>query len=69
MEIRKGIAVSPGIAIARSMVIDSRDYRIPRRAIAPSQRTEEIKRVRKAFAGAISELTELGTSRGGDRGK
>ena len=65
MEIRKGIAVSPGIAIARSMVIDSRDYRIPRRAIAPSQRTEEIKRVRKAFAGAISELTELGTSRGG----
>jgi phosphotransferase system enzyme I (PtsI) len=65
MEIRKGIAVSPGIAIARSMVIDSRDYRIPRRAIAPSQRTEEIKRVRKAFASAISELTELGTSRGG----
>ena len=65
MEIRKGIAVSPGIAIARTMVIDSRDYRIPRRAIAPSQRTEEIKRVRKAFAGAISELTELGTSRGG----
>lgn len=65
MEIRKGIAVSPGIAIARSMVIDSRDYRIPRRAIAPSQRTEEIRRVRKAFAGAISELTELGTSRGG----
>jgi len=44
MEIKKGIAVSPGIAIARAMVIDSKDYRIPRRSIMPSQRAQEIKR-------------------------
>lgn len=59
MELRKGIAVSPGVAIGRPMVIDSRDYRIPRRSIMPSQRADEIKRVRAAFAGAIKELTEL----------
>jgi len=59
MEIRKGIAVSPGIAIARPMVIDSKDYRIPRRSIMSSQRAKEVKRVREAFAGAIAELTAL----------
>lgn len=59
MEIRKGTAVSPGIAIARPMVIDSRDYRIPRRWIMTSQRAAEIKRVRQAFARAIQELDEL----------
>jgi len=59
MEIRKGIAVSPGIAIARPMVIDSKDYQIPRRSIMSSQRANEVKRVRAAFAGAIAELTAL----------
>jgi phosphotransferase system enzyme I (PtsI) len=59
MELRKGIAVSPGVAIAHPMVIDSKDYRIPRRSIMPSQRAGEIKRVREAFTGAIKELTEL----------
>ena len=63
MEIRKGIAVSPGIAIARPMVIDSKDYRIPRRSIMPSQRTKEEKRVRDAFAGAIKKLTALEADR------
>ena len=41
------------------MVIDSRDYRIPRRSIMTSQRTAEIKRERRAFARAIQELDEL----------
>ena len=59
MDIRKGIAVSPGIAIARPMVIDSKDYRIPRRSIMPSRCADEIRRVRNAFAGAIEELTAL----------
>ena len=60
MEIRKGIAVSPGIAIAKPMLIDSKDYRIPRRSILPSQRSGEILRLRKAFSTAISELEEIG---------
>jgi len=69
MEIRKGIAVSPGIAIARPMVIDSKDYRIPRRSIMPSQRANEVKRVRAAFAGAIAELTELEAAQNIEEGK
>ena len=62
MEIRKGIAVSPGIVIAKSMVIDSKDYRIPRRAIMSSQRTKEVQRVRNAFAEAIKKLAALGSA-------
>jgi len=59
MEIKKGIAVSPGISIAKSLIIDSEDYRIPRRKIAPSQRMMEIQRVRNAFSDAIEELRQL----------
>lgn len=59
MEIKKGVAVSPGISIARSLIIDSEDYRIPRRLIEPSQRIIEIQRVRNAFKDATSELTQL----------
>ncbi|MCI0499820.1 MAG: phosphoenolpyruvate--protein phosphotransferase [Planctomycetales bacterium] len=59
MEIRKGIAVSPGIAIAKPMLIDSKDYRIPRRSILPSQRSQEIQRLRKAFATAVTELERV----------
>ena len=64
MEIRKGIAVSPGIAICRPLVIDSKDYRIPRRSIKTIQRAREVKRVRDAFKGAISELTDLAEVQG-----
>lgn len=59
MEIKKGIAVSPGISITKSLIIDSEDYRIPRRSVNPSQRMIEIQRVRNAFAAAIKELTSL----------
>ena len=59
MEIKKGIAVSPGISIAKSLIIDSEDYRIPRRSIRPSQRMTEIRRARNAFKNAAGELTKL----------
>ena len=59
MEIKKGIAVSPGIAIAKSLVIDAEDYRIPRRSIKPSQRMIEIQRARNAFRDAANELIKL----------
>jgi len=59
MEIKKGIAVSPGIAIAKSLIIDSEDYRIPRRQVMPSQRMVEIQRARSAFKDAADELTQL----------
>ena len=63
MEVKKGIAVSPGIAIARSLIIDSEEYLIPRRRIEPSQRMIEIQRMRNAFKGAIEELRKLQTGR------
>ncbi|MBN1788600.1 MAG: phosphoenolpyruvate--protein phosphotransferase [Sedimentisphaerales bacterium] len=56
MEIKKGIAVSPGIAIAKPLIIDSEDYRIPKRSILPSSKTFEVKRVRDAFKNAAAEL-------------
>ena len=59
MEIKKGIAVSPGISIAKSLIIDSEDYRIPRRSIQPAQRAAETQRIRNAFKDAIGELTKL----------
>jgi len=59
MEIKKGIAVSPGISIGACLIIDSEDYRIPHRQINPSQRLTEVQRVRNAFRDAAQELTEL----------
>ena len=64
MEIKKGIAVSPGVSIGKSLIIDSEDYRIPRREIEPSQRIVEIQRARNAFRDAIEELTKLETGQG-----
>jgi phosphotransferase system enzyme I (PtsI) len=64
MEIKKGIAVSPGVAIAKSLIIDSEDYRIPQRSIKPSQRMTEIQRVRNAFKDATGELTQLEKEQG-----
>ncbi len=59
MEIKKGIAVSPGIAIAKCLTIDAEDYRIPRRSISPSQKMIEIQRLRNAFTDAATELTQM----------
>jgi phosphotransferase system enzyme I (PtsI) len=59
MEIKKGVAVSPGISVGRCLVIDAEDYRIPRRSIQPSQRLTETQRVRNAFRDAADELEGL----------
>lgn len=59
MEIKKGIAVSPGVSIGKCLIIDSEDYRIPRRQIDASQRMTEVQRVRNAFRDASQELVEL----------
>jgi len=68
MEIKKGIAVSPGISIARALIIDSEDYRIPHRLIETSERTAEVQRVRNAFKSAIVELSELEIAQGHTEG-
>jgi phosphotransferase system enzyme I (PtsI) len=68
MEIKKGIAVSPGVSIGKSLIIDSEDYRIPRREIDSSQKAVEIQRARNAFRDAIEELTKLETGQGQSSG-
>jgi len=62
MEIKKGIAVSPGIVIAKCMVLDVEDFRIQRKGIRPDQIDDEKKRVRNAFASAVYQLSEIESS-------
>jgi phosphotransferase system enzyme I (PtsI) len=69
MEIKKGVAVSPGISISKCLVIDAEDYRIPRRSIEPSKRLTETQRVRNAFHDAIEELTRLQGQQKGIEGR
>jgi phosphotransferase system enzyme I (PtsI) len=59
MEIKKGIAVSPGIVISKAIIFDSEDYRIPRRSINPSKRIIEVQRTRNAFKVAADELSSM----------
>jgi phosphotransferase system enzyme I (PtsI) len=59
MEIRKGIAVSPGVAIAPAIVLDSEQFRIPRRSIEPQETAAELGRFQAAVEHAQGEVREL----------
>jgi phosphoenolpyruvate-protein phosphotransferase (PTS system enzyme I) len=59
MEIKKGIGVSPGVVISTAVVLDAEDLVIPRRHVPPEQIDDEIKRLTRATADAIAELTSL----------
>lgn len=59
MEIRKGTAVSPGIAIAEAVIVDTVDRHIPRRTIKPGAVALEVRRLGEAFAGAAADLNRL----------
>jgi len=59
METRKGIAVSPGVAIAPAIVLDSEQFRIPRRGIEPREVEAELARFRGAVERAQEEIREL----------
>ncbi|MCX5655864.1 MAG: phosphoenolpyruvate--protein phosphotransferase [Planctomycetota bacterium] len=59
MEIRKGIAVSPGLAIAPAIVLDSEQFRIPRRNIEPREVEAELARFQGAVERALGELRGL----------
>jgi phosphotransferase system enzyme I (PtsI) len=59
MEIKKGIAVSPGVAIADAVVLDAEDYRIPYKSITPDQVEAEQARVNHAFETSLAELATL----------
>jgi len=59
MEIKKGIAVSPGLAVAPAMVLEAEQYRIPERKIRPEQADAEIERLNVAVTHGQSEYAEL----------
>ena len=46
MEIRRGIPVSPGVAIGPVLVLDTEGVRIPHRTVPPDQVPAEIARLR-----------------------
>lgn len=68
MEIKKGIPVSPGIVIAKCMILDVEDFHLQPRAISPIQVDDEKKRVRNAFADAVYQLSELESSQNIEEG-
>ncbi len=55
MEIKRGIQVSPGVAIGTALVVDTEGFRIPQRFIEKKQRREEVARVREALKAAAQE--------------
>jgi phosphotransferase system enzyme I (PtsI) len=58
MEVKRGIPVSPGVAIGPALVLDSEGVRITHRTIPPDQIPDEIVRVRKALSAAADEARE-----------
>ncbi len=59
MEIKKGIAVSPGVVIAEAVVLDAEDYRIPRKTVEAGEIDGEMERLAEAFETSIRELGSL----------
>ena len=59
MEIRRGIPVSPGIVVRQAFVLDSEDYRIPRRFVRESEIEAEVERFHLAVKAAEKELDSL----------
>lgn len=58
MEIKRGIAVSPGVAIGPALVLDTEWFRIPQHFIQPGTKQEEVKRLRAALAAAAAEARD-----------
>jgi phosphotransferase system enzyme I (PtsI) len=55
MDIKRGIAVSPGVAIGPALVLDSERFRIPQRAVAAGQVESECQRLHQALEQAARE--------------
>ena len=58
MEIRRGIAVSPGVAIGPALVLDTEGVRIPYRTVPPDQIPGEVDRLREALDEAAAAADE-----------
>ncbi len=56
---KKGINASPGVAIGPALVLDTEEYRIPRRTIAPAQVAAEIATLDAALETSRQEVADL----------
>lgn len=61
MEIKKGIAVSPGYAVREAFLLDLEEYRIPERVVLPGEVDHELSRLQRGIDGARKEIDELRT--------
>jgi phosphoenolpyruvate-protein phosphotransferase (PTS system enzyme I) len=59
MEIKRGIAVSPGVAIGPALVLDNEGFRIPQRFVEGDQAAAEIARLRAGLQAAAKEAREI----------
>lgn len=59
---KKGISASPGVAIGPALVLDTEEYRIPRRTIHPSQVAKELRTLDAALEASRQEVSELRTA-------
>lgn len=59
MEIRKGIAVSPGVVICEAFMFESEGYRIPRHIIRKEEVEAEVYRLEKAIEDSKKEIQDL----------
>src|SRR5947207_1022786 len=55
MDIKRGIAVSPGVAIGPALVLDTEGFRIPRRTVELERRDAEVQHLRQGLAAAAAE--------------
>jgi len=56
---KKGIGVSPGVAIAPAAVVDAEEYDIPERHVPAKMTVKEVARLRKAISVSKSEILDL----------
>jgi phosphoenolpyruvate-protein kinase (PTS system EI component) len=56
MDIKKGIAVSPGVVISTALVLDAEDLVIPRRQIDASGVEPELARLNQAIVESSADL-------------
>src|SRR5882762_10050970 len=59
MEIKKGIAVSPGVVISTAVVLDAEDLAVPKRHIEDKEVAHEVDRFKEAAEHSVAELEGL----------
>jgi phosphotransferase system enzyme I (PtsI) len=59
MIIKKGIPVSPGVAISRAVVLDAEDVPVPRRTVPAAQVARQHERLQEALAKTVKDLEQL----------